>query len=286
MSEKTSEYYYVSLAASEIRNCQSLSDMGRSYPDRVEKIVLKIINDNAALNQYNQKLENRVERLSEEIERLVDLLKKYPPHVVVEKVAVRKKSQKPRKPNRKSNLLKSKGVLRTFNEFGRKCLSAQELEVVTRHYGLDGWDQLTLSELSSSLEVSTTRIRQIKNKAIKKLIDYKELVKIATNGLRMMMYIYAEDQKLDDFIKQGVDACQTLHNEFDNAFAPEDIYVGDIGLSTSAYNILTRNGIRTVRDINDYEHSKGLMSLLNLGEATYRHIISRLKIADKNIKKY
>jgi RNA polymerase primary sigma factor len=50
-------------------------------------------------------------------------------------------------------------------------LTESEQYVVTKYFGLDG-DTLTLQDISEDLELTKERVRQIKEKAIKKLRFY------------------------------------------------------------------------------------------------------------------
>jgi RNA polymerase primary sigma factor len=55
-----------------------------------------------------------------------------------------------------------------------KNLKATEAYVITKHFGLDGGDSLSLQDISEHLELTKERVRQIKEKAIRKLRFYSK----------------------------------------------------------------------------------------------------------------
>ena len=68
-----------------------------------------------------------------------------------------------------SELMKNKDLQLTVRRVIEKKLSAREQEVITLNFGLFGCHQKTLDEIGFKLELTRERVRQIKDKAIKKL---------------------------------------------------------------------------------------------------------------------
>lgn len=52
--------------------------------------------------------------------------------------------------------------------------------------------------------------------------------------------------------------------------------VAYLDLSVRAYNCLLRNGIKTVKEVIEYDENVGLMKLRNFGKGTYDEIIKKL----------
>lgn len=63
-------------------------------------------------------------------------------------------------------------------EIALSSLSARESEVLSMYYGLSGGHSLSLNDISSQFDLTTERVRQIKEKATRKLRRSPRLEKL------------------------------------------------------------------------------------------------------------
>ncbi len=164
----------------------------------------------------------------------------------------------------KQKFLKDSGLQDVFLQAGKTCLNYKEIDVITQYFGIN-CSPCSSSQIAQTLNVSSGRIIAIKNKAIAKLRKRQNALRIRGYQNRLLLRLF-NLQNWENYINR----CRE-RIAWDEVLA-QNIKIEDLHLNTRAYNVLRFNKLRTLKAVLDYEEKFGLISLLNLGQDSYRDI--------------
>jgi len=183
-------------------------------------------------------------------------------------------------------------------------LSAREAKVIKMHYGLSEYREHTLKEVGEEFNITVKRIRQIKDKALRKLKGDHRAARI-----KPLFYSYSEWQaeiarfderfaaletEYDELNRQNcrlksMCTCGAVENDNPNLLAGGirlDDEIEVLKLSARAYNSLSRGRIPgsltpylpvvTVRDLIERYRDGDVAKFHNLGKTTFREIEDKL----------
>lgn len=186
-----------------------------------------------------------------------------------------------------------------------ESLTGRERELIVKYYG-----GKTYVELGREYCLTRERIRQIINKALRKL-RYPARLKIMETGLeatnerkrkkaeldeeyqaiRNEISKLQNDRALITKIMQMRDSLEKVEPEEIKRFceiaednkSKWDISIYDLELSVRAYNCLHRVGIKTLGDLSELTKEK-LMKIRNMGRKSADEIIQKMKLYGVNLR--
>ena len=144
-------------------------------------------------------------------------------------------------------------------------LRSREEEILTLRYQYGK----SLSDIAEQFGLTRERIRQIQKKALHHMSQGRQ-GEILKNGVQKS-------------IREETERAQRMAELAENDKARRDVIltaadepVANLDLSARAYNCLIRNGIKTGKEVIEYDENVGLMKLRNCGKGTYDEIIEKL----------
>lgn len=163
------------------------------------------------------------------------------------------------------------------------ALSETERTCLTLRYQ----EGLTLKACGNHLGITAQSIRQAIQKALRKLRHPSRLKHFAAVPMVQLQHLENQNRKLNEENQQLKDALHALHaGPIDpdtivllaGILQPEHLsaHIGELDLSTRAYNALSRIGVTTVMDIINIPEEQ-LIHTRNLGEKTVQEIKARIK---------
>ena len=148
-------------------------------------------------------------------------------------------------------------------------LNYREQQVIEMRYR----DSFYLSEVGTRIDLCTERVRQIENKALRKI------------NLEVNKYLHQVRSDLKDLQKENAELRQYIalleatrtdlpNTRPDSLPVWSDTVVEDLDFSVRTYNCLKRAQLNTVQDILDYD--KGLHRLRNMGIRSVQEVANKI----------
>lgn len=136
-------------------------------------------------------------------------------------------------------------------------------------------DEKTLREIATSENLSRERIRQIKERAIKKLAHplRRDYLIYGVKGMENRAVQQAVSQQLNTAIKSILDIAVKLGNTLpDSLSSLKFTKIDELDLSVRAYNCLYRAGKRTLEDVCALSLDE-LAKVRNLGKKAFDEVV-------------
>lgn len=181
---------------------------------------------------------------------------------------------------KRKDLLAANQIDKRWLQTKPDCLKQREYDILCDFFGVGGYEVLSTPEIKKKYELSVHRITIIKARAIRKLVNEQERLKLESDIVRILLLVYSDvDSEFNQFLVKAAERSKPLFDELFELFNPEDILVKDLGLSTRSYNALTRNNLFNLKQVYEYEQKYGLISLLNIGDRAYQEILYKIKLS-------
>lgn len=136
-------------------------------------------------------------------------------------------------------------------------------------------NEKTLGEIAKNENLSRERIRQIKEKAIKKLAHplRRDYLKYGVKGMENRAVQQAVSQQLYTAIESILDIAEKLGNPLpDSLSQPKSTKIDELNLSVRCYNCLYRAGKCTLEDVCALSLDE-LAKVRNLGKKAFDEIV-------------
>lgn len=185
-------------------------------------------------------------------------------------------------------------IEKQFRHHMRETLTAQQHDILVRHFGLNGFPQETLQQLSNRHNLTRERIRQLESMALMTLRKPQHLIylfpkekKLYLNQLQELH----EVQKLKDLYQKEIQAvagqtkaCQNQIKAFQasqNKHQPDlslwkEVPLTEANFNVRATNVLVAHQCQSIYDVLQLTESQ-ILSFPNAGIGTVQNIQTCLK---------